>query len=113
MQLNMCRYIANLWSLLMVYNYTCNTFTPQIKGSASFCGINVMYLNHSSPGVLQLPWRATTFQWNVIQLHIVMYIIMLQLPLVCYNDTRKPIQTGYNTTLYTDTPNLLSIMGFI
>ena len=40
----------------------CITFTPQIKGS--FCGLNVMYHNHNSPGVLQLPWYATTSQWN-------------------------------------------------
>ena len=36
----------------------CNTFTPQIK--ESFCGLNVRYHNHGSPGVLQLPWCATT-----------------------------------------------------
>ena len=79
----------------------CNTFTPQIKGS--FCGLNVMYHNHSSPGVLQLlsgMWYnfpvecGTTFQWNVVQLPIGMYIIMLQLPVVCCNDTRKPMQTS-------------------
>ena len=42
----------------------CNTFASQIKGS--FCGLNMMYHNHSSPGVLQLPWCATTSQWNVV-----------------------------------------------
>ena len=52
--------------------YVCNTFTPQIKGS--FWGLNVMYHNHSSPGVLQLPWCATTSQWNVVQLPIGMHI---------------------------------------
>ena len=87
----------------------CNTFTPQIKGS--FCGLNVMYHNHSSPGVLQLSWYATTSQWNVVQLPIGMHIIMLQLSLVCCDDTRKPIQTSCITILYIDTPNLLSIMG--
>ena len=40
----------------------CNNFTPQIKGS--FCSLNVMYHNHSSLGVLQLPWCATTYHWN-------------------------------------------------
>ena len=40
----------------------CNTFTPQIKGS--FCGLNVMYVSQQPqlPGVLQLPWSATTSQ---------------------------------------------------
>ena len=70
---------------------TCNTFTTQIKGS--FCGSNVMYHNHNSPGVLQLPWCTTTFQWNVVQLTIGMHIIMLQHPLEWYNDTRKPMHT--------------------
>ena len=46
-----------------VTSIICNTFTPQIKGS--FYGLNVMHHNHSSPGVLQLPWCATTLQWNV------------------------------------------------
>ena len=58
-----------------------------------------MYHNHSSPGVLQLPWCATTSQWNVVQLPIGMHIIMIQLPLVCCNDTRKPMQTSCITTL--------------
>ena len=53
-----------------------------------------MYHNHSSPGVLQLPWCVTTSHWNVVQLPIGMHIIMLQLPLVCCNDTRKPMHTG-------------------
>ena len=57
-----------------------NTFTPQIKGSS--CGLNVMYHNHSSPGVLELPWCATTSQWKVV-LPIGMHIIMLQHPLEC------------------------------
>ena len=39
-----------------------------------------MYHNHSSPGVLQLPWCATASQWNVVQLPIRMHIIMLQHP---------------------------------
>ena len=56
----------------------CNTFTPQIK--RNFYGLNVMYHNHSSPGVLQLSWCATASQWNVVQLPIVMHIIMLQHP---------------------------------
>ena len=51
----------------------CNTFTPQLNGS--FCGFNVMYHNYSSPGVLQLPWCATTSQWNVVQLRIGMECI--------------------------------------
>ena len=87
----------------------CNTFTPHIEGS--LCGLNVMYHNHNSPGVLQLPWCATTSQWNVVQLPIGMHIITLQLPLVCCNNTRKPIETNCSTTLYIDTPNLPSIMG--
>ena len=75
----------------MYVSCICNTFTHQIiKGN--FCGLNVMYHNHSSPGVLQLPWYATTSQWNVVQLPSGIHIIMLQLPLLCYNDTRKPIQ---------------------
>ena len=74
------------------YIYTCNTFTPQIKGS--FCGLNVMYHNHGSSCVLQLPWCATTSQCNVVQLPIGMHIIMLQFLLVCYNDNRKPMQTS-------------------
>ena len=59
------------------HNMQCNTFTPQIKGS--FCGLNVMYHNHSSPGVLQLPWCATISQWNAVQFPSGMHIIMLQL----------------------------------
>ena len=61
--------------------------------SKGFCGLNVMYHNHSSLGVLQLPWCATTSQWNVTQLPIGMHAIMLQHPLVCYDDTRKPTHT--------------------
>ena len=41
----------------MYLKSTCNTFTPQIKGS--FCSLNVIYHNLSSPGVLQLPWCGT------------------------------------------------------
>ena len=43
---------------------TCNTFSPQIKGS--FSSLNVMYHNLSSPGVLQLPWCATV--WLTIRI---------------------------------------------
>ena len=63
---------------MCIYIYICNTFTPQIKGS--LCDLNVMYHNHSSPGALQLPSG--------------MHTIVLQLPLVCYNDTRKPLHTS-------------------
>ena len=88
-----CRFRVPHWHhITPVHINQCNTFTPQIKGS--FCGINMLYHNHSSPGVLQLPWCAITFQWNAVQLPIGMYIIMLQLPLVCYNDTRKPIHSS-------------------
>ena len=71
------------------YIDTCNIFTLQIKGS--FCCLNIMYHNHSFPGVLHFPYCATTSQWNVIQLPIEMHIITLQHLLVCYNDTRKPM----------------------
>ena len=70
-----------------------------------------MYPNHSSPGVLQLPWCATTSQWNVVQLPIGMHITMLQLPLVCYNDTREPMQISLIITLYISTPYKLLIVG--
>ena len=90
--------------------YLCNPFTPQIKGS--FYGLNVMYHNHSSPGVLQLPRCATISQWNVVQLPIGMHIIMLQYPLKCYNDTRKPMQTSWIIILYIVTPYRLSYCGF-
>ena len=78
-------------------------------------GVSVVKCDVSQPqlpGVLQLPWCATTSQWNVVQLPIGMHIIMLQLPLVYCNDTRKPIQTSCITTLYIDTPNQLSTVGF-
>ena len=91
------------------YNTVCTTFTPQIKGS--LCGLNVMYHNHSSPGALQLPCCAITSQWNVVQLPIGMHIIMLQHPLVCYNNTRKPMCTNCIITLYIDIPYRLSIAG--
>ena len=94
-----CRYVrmyVRTYACMYVCMYVsciCNTFTHQIiKGS--FCGLNVMYHNHSSPGVLQLPWCANTSQWNVVQLPSGMHIIMLQLPLLCYNDTRIPMQTS-------------------
>ena len=89
--------------------YLCNPFTLQINGS--FYGLNVMYHNHSSPSVLQLPWCATTSQWNVVQLPIGMHIIILQHPLECYNDTRKPMQTSLIITFYIVTPYRLSNVG--
>ena len=55
-------------SLQLCYIYVMQHFqtSDQIKGS--FCDLNVMHHNHSSPGVLQLPWCAAISQWNVVQL---------------------------------------------
>ena len=60
-----------------------NTFIPQIKGS--FCGLNVMYHNHSSAGVVQLPCCATTFQWNVVQLPIGMHVLSSDIIVEAFN----------------------------
>ena len=90
-----CKYIRTcictyLWMYICTYctyvsmyvcMHVCNTCTPQIK--VSFCGLHVMYHNHSSPGLLQLSWGATTSQWNVVKLPIGMHIIILQHQLVC------------------------------
>ena len=62
----------------------CNKVYVTLSHLRSFCGLNVMYHNHISPGVLQLPCCATASQWNVVQLPIGMHKIMLQLPLVQY-----------------------------
>ena len=79
----------------MQYSYSSNDYIPELlMANSVVVDLKVMYHNHSPPGVLQLPWYATTSQWNVVQLPIVMHIIMLQHPLVCYNDTRKPMNTS-------------------
>ena len=54
-------------------------------------------------------FKCVVSQLNLVQLPIGMHIIMLQLPLVRCNDTRKPIQTSCITTIYIDTPNLRTI----
>ena len=47
---------ARIYVHMYICTYVYNTFTSKIKGS--FCSLNVIYHNHSSPGVLtvlQLP----------------------------------------------------------
>ena len=61
----------------------------------------------------QLSRCVITSQWNVVQLPIGMHIMMLELPLVCCNDIRKPLQTSCITTLYIDTLNLRLWASFI
>ena len=58
------------------YLYVTLQFTPQIKGSC--CGFDVMY--HIATTVLQVCYNFP----GVLQLSITMYIIMLELPMVCY-----------------------------
>ena len=74
----------------LVYTISqCNTFMPKIKGS--FGGLHVVCTT-LQVYQLQLSWCATTSQWNVV--HFPLESIMLQLPLVCCNDTRKPCNTN-------------------
>ena len=78
-----------------------NTFTPLIK--SNFCGLNVMYHNYSSPGMLQLPWCATTSQQNVTQLPIEMHnnkLCIQCIPVTWYVMTPETHCTEVELSLY-------------